>query len=183
MLTKEEILANKTIFLDTNKTYDILTDDLLEFLNDDLFLAPASTNLDMYGCYPGGLVKHIINSCKYSVLLNDLLPKDVKVDKKSIVKCAFILHIGKTFMFVENKNEWSKKTLGKIYDFNPNILVMKGNQRSIYYATNYGVKLTDVEYNAIINQDNDNTFYMDTLSLIIKQGVETSILVEKNGKK
>jgi hypothetical protein len=184
MLDKEQILKNKEIFLDVNKTYDILTQELLEFLGENLFLSPATTNLSMFGCYPGGLMNHMINSCRYSVKMNDLLPQDKRIDKKDIVRCSFILHIGKTFLYVDNKNDWAKKTLGKIYDFNPELMIMKGNHRSVYYANSYGVKLSEIEYNAIITQDNENNENNDDiLAFLLKKGVEMSILIEKNGNK
>ena len=56
MLNKEQIEKNKQKLLDTSDKYDVLTPELLKFLGDDFFVSPASTTLDMYGAYPGGLL-------------------------------------------------------------------------------------------------------------------------------
>lgn len=183
MLDKEQILKNKEVFLELNTKYKIFTKELLDFLGENLFLSPATTNLDMFGCYPGGLMQHMINSCKHSITLNDMLPENLRINKTTIIKCSFITHIGKVFLYVENKNEWSKKTLGKIYEFNNDLIIMKGNHRSVYYANRYGIELTENEYNAIINQDNENNYNEDILTFLLKKGIEMAILIEKNGNK
>ena len=61
MLTEERILQNKNFFLEKNKEYNILPVELINFLGDDLFIAPATTSKDMYYAYPGGLISFIIN--------------------------------------------------------------------------------------------------------------------------
>lgn len=182
MLSVKQILQNKDTFLSTNKTYNVLTDELLNFLGENLYTAPATTNLDMFGCYPGGLLKHMITSCTYSIHINNLLPENLRLDKTSIVRCAFITHIGKVFLYKENTNEWSKKTLKKMYEFNNDLVSMKANERAVYYATNYGVKLTEIEYQAIIAQESENKMPLDNLAIIIKQGIEMSILIDKSNK-
>lgn len=188
MLTVSQIESNITKFEEKNIEYNIFTKELSEFLGRDYYIAPASTHLDMFGCYPGGLLQHSFKACKYAVQINDLLPEHLKQDKISLIKCVFLSQIGKTFLFIENKNEWQIKNMGKLYDFNNSIVSMKNGERSVYYALQYGVKLNETEYQAIINSDKDPEdkqakFFSQPLTQIMRQGFELAIMEDKNVKK
>lgn len=188
MITAEQIESNKKKFLDTNIKYKIFTDELLDFLGDDFFIAPASTSLDMYGCFPGGLVSHCFKAAKYSVKTNELLPESMRVETSSILRCIFLSQIGKTFMFKPNPSEWHRKNLGKLYEFTEQEVSMKAGERAVYYATAHGVKLTEDEFQSIMNSDKESDDKMakyrsGTLSNVIRVGFELSILEEKNGQK
>jgi hypothetical protein len=86
MLNVEQLESNKNKFKETNKKYSIFSESLENFLGDDFYTAPATTTLDMYGCYPGGLLNHCFKACKYAVKTNELLPEKMRVDVKSILK-------------------------------------------------------------------------------------------------
>ena len=70
---KEKILKNKEKFNKTNETYNILSENLLEFLGEDLYSAPASNMESMYNAFPGGLIDYILTVTKYGINLNDIL--------------------------------------------------------------------------------------------------------------
>jgi hypothetical protein len=188
MLTIEQLEQNKKKFKETNKKYSILTQELEDFLGEDFYTSPATTMLDMYGSYPGGLLNNCLKAAKYSIKINDLLPDNVKSNPVSILKCIFISQIGKVFLFKPNKNDWQIKNQGKMYEFNEELVSLKVGERSVYYATKYGVSLTEEEYQAILNTDKDSDdkqakYYSENLTHVIKMGFELSILEEKNGKK
>lgn len=189
MLTTQQLESNKQKFLETNNKYKIFTQELLDFLGDEFYVAPASPMLDMVGCYPGGLLNHLIKACKYAVQINDLLPEPIKQNKDSIIKCVFLSQIGKVFMFKPNPSEWHRKNLGKMYEFSDDLVSLKTGERSAYYAINYGVKLKENEFQAIINQDKDETdkqakYYSESLTNIVKQGIELATIDEKeHGKR
>lgn len=188
MLTTPQLEANKTKFIETNEKYNVFTKELEEFLGDAFYTAPASTTLDKYGCYPGGLLNHLIKACKYTIKLNELLPDFLKQDKTEIVRVIFLSQIGKVFMFCPNDNEWERNKLGKMYDF-CDIVRLKVGERSLVYSLNHGVKLNERECQAIVNQDKDNDdkmakYFSEPLTQIIRQGFDLAILEEKeNGKK
>ena len=189
MLTKEQIEKNKKFFIQTNEKYKIFLPELVNFLGDDFFVAPASPRIDMFGCYPGGLVDHLIKVCKYTVHLNELLPEAIRNDKATIIKVSFLSQIGKTFLFKMNDSEWHCKTLGKMYEYKDEkeLTAMTVGERSIFYATKYGTQLTDDEYQAIINSDKPNSesfirWNAKPLSHILQLGFEMAILEERNGK-
>ena len=62
MLTTKKIEQNKTTFIETNEKYGIMTKELLDFLGEDLFIAPSTSSLNMTGSYPGGLLQITIRA-------------------------------------------------------------------------------------------------------------------------
>lgn len=186
MLTAEQLEQNKKKFIETNVKYSIFTQELVDFLGDDFFTAPATTMSDMYGCYPGGLLNTCLKTAKYAIKVNELLPEKMRSKTSSILKCVFISQIGKVFLFKLNKNDWQVKNQGKFYEFNEDLTSLKVGERSVYYATKHGVNFTEEEFQAILNTDKDSDdkqakYYSENLTHIIKMGFELSILEEKNG--
>lgn len=187
MLNAKQIESNKKKLLELNVEHKIFTPELLEFLGEEFFVCPASTSTDMYGAYPGGLIHHLFRMCKYSIELNELLPEQMMVEKSKIIKTVILSQIGKVNLFKPNESEWHRINLGKLYEYNDDIISLSIGQRSIYYATQYGVKLEDEVFQAIIGVDSGesrkNKWSTEPLSHIIKLGFEMALLVEKHGKK
>ncbi len=187
MLTIPQLEHNKAKFIETNEKYNIMTKELVEFLGDGLYTSPASTRLTMVGCYPGGLLNHTIKACKYSIKVNEILPEALRQPVPTIVKTVFLSQIGKVFMYCLTENDSTKKQ-GQMYDFCDDIVRLRVGERSAYYAINHGVKLTEEEYQAILNLDKDDEdkmakYFSSSLTSIIKWGFELAVLEEKNGKK
>ena len=86
MLSITQLENNQKKFKETNLKYNIFTKELEEFLGDAFYTSPASSSLNMIGCYPGGLLHHIIKACRYSIKLNEILPDGLKQPVESIVK-------------------------------------------------------------------------------------------------
>jgi hypothetical protein len=181
---KDNILKNKQTFLEKNELYSILTDELVKYLGEDLFTAPASTMKSLHNAFPGGLVDHILKTTKYAIGINRLLPKGMEVDSQSIVKVCFLHQIGKTYLYKWCESEWHRNNQGKMYDFNEELTSMKVGERSVYYAMKYGVTLSEEEYQSIVNydksdDDKQSKWYGSTLSTILKQANELAIIEEK----
>mgnify|MGYP003656185534 FL=1 len=70
---KDKVLKNKEKFLETNEKYGVLSVELLKYLGEDLFTAPASNMESMYNANPGGLVDYILTVTKYGINLNSIL--------------------------------------------------------------------------------------------------------------
>lgn len=185
MLTIPQLEHNKAKFLETNEKYGIMTKELVDFLGDGLYTSPASTRLTMVGCYPGGLLNHIIKACKYAIKVNEVLPETLRQPVSTIVKTVFLAQIGKVFMYCLSDGG---KPQGQMYDFCDDTVRLRVGERSAYYAINHGVKLTEEEYQAILNLDKDDEdkmarYFSSPLTSIIKWGFELAVLEEKNGKK
>lgn len=182
---KDKVLKNKEKFLETNETYGILSIELLKYLGDNLFAAPASTMESMYNAYPGGLVDYILKVTKYGINLNNILPKNLQVDKDSLIKVCFLHQIGKTFLFDLCTSEWHRKNQGKMYEYNEDLVSMRVSERSIYYCMDNNVKLTEEEYQSILNydkgdDDKQSKWYGSTLSTLLRQANELAIMECKN---
>jgi hypothetical protein len=188
MLSAAQLEFNRDKFIETNLKYNIFTQELVDYLGVEFFTAPATTTTTMYGCYPGGLLHNTIRACNYSIKLNELLPKSLKLEVGSIVKSVFLSQIGKVFLYCPNQNKWQRENLGKLYDFCNDEVKLRVGERSVYLALKYNVQLNETEYQAILNLDKENDdkqakYFSETLSQIIKMGFDLAIMEEKNGKK
>ena len=185
MLTITQLEKNQKIFKDSNLKYNIFTKELEEFLGDDFYTSPASSSSNMIGCYPGGLLQHLIKVCTYAIKVNETVPDQLKQPVDSIVRTVFLSQIGKVFMFLLKDGVINPS---KPYDFNDDIVRMHVGERSVYYALTHGVKLNENECQAILNIEKDNDdkmarYFSEPLTQIIKIGIELAIMEEKNGKK
>lgn len=188
MISLEKLEKNKKKFREVNDEYKIFTNELETFLGDNFYISPASPSVDQYGCYPGGLLDHLIKVCKYSLLINDILPEKIKIKKEKIIKIVFLSQIGKVFLFTENPSEWHRINQGKLYIYNNKEgVALKVGERSVYYAFKHGVSLEEDEYQAILNIDKESDdkmskWYSSITSQILKQAFELALIEEKYGK-
>lgn len=183
-LTKEIKDNNKTLFLDTNKKYGILTDDILSAMGDTLFECPASTMLDLHNACEGGLVDHILRVAKYAANINKFLPEFSKQEVTSIIKVAFIAELGKIGLYEKETSDWHIKNMGRIYNFKKDVVSMRVTERSLYLANQYGIQLKDYEFSAIANYDKDDSdkqsyWHGDILGIICKMANRLAIEEEK----
>jgi hypothetical protein len=184
MLTITQLEKNQKRFIETNQKYNIFTKELEEFLGDDFYKAPASSSSNMIGCYPGGLLHFLNKACSYAIKVNEVLPDHLKQPPETIVRVVFLSQIGKVFMFTlkEGGNP------ARPYDFNNDIVRMHVGERSVYYALTHGVKLSEIEYQAILNIEKDGDdkqakYFSEPLTEVIRHGFALATMVEKNGGK
>lgn len=151
-LTKEKIIKNFKKFYTTGEKYGFLTENLKEFLGQDLMTAPASTMKSLHNAFEGGLIAHTLLVTKYAVSINEMLPENLKVNLESLIKVCCLHQIGKAKLYLPSNEDWRIKR-GEMYIFNEELISMRVGERSIMYCSSNGVKLTDEEYVAIINFD------------------------------
>lgn len=183
-LTKEKIIKNFKKFYSTGEKYNFLTEDLKEFLGQDLMTAPASTMKNLHNAFEGGLVAHVLLVTKYAISINEMLPEELKVDQASLIKVCCLHQIGKTRLYTPCLSEWHRENQGKMYEFNDELISMRVGERSAYYALSNGVKLTEEEFQAIVNFDKEDDdkmakWHSTMLSTVLKQANELAIKEEK----
>ena len=183
MLTEDKIKKNAAKFFSTSEKYNCLTPKLLDVLGVEIIDAPASTRTDINNAFPGGLIDHILKVTKYCVSLNEVIPEAQKLDLSSLIKVAMIHQLGKVNLFVKLDSPWHNER-GMMYEFNDKLVSMKVGERSAYLALSNGVELTDVEYQAIVNFDKDDTdkqakFHNSMLGDILKSANTLAINEEK----
>ncbi|MCK5343115.1 MAG: hypothetical protein KAR20_06910, partial [Candidatus Heimdallarchaeota archaeon] len=71
------------------------------------------------------------------------------------------------------------------YEYNEELISMRVSERSIYYCMDNNVKLTEEEYQSILNydkgdDDKQSKWYGSTLSTLLRQANELAIMECKN---
>ena len=187
LLSKEQLIKNLDIFSNTNEKYKIFTDELLDYLtNNGLFDCPASTSLNLHNCFPGGLIDHIIRVGRFSTKINELLSNTLKQEVESIIKVVFLHSIGKVGLYEEQESKWHRDNLGSYYQYaTEDKVTMKIGERSAYLAMKYDIKLSDFEYQAVINssknleEDLQAKYFSDPLTIILRQGISLAAIEEQ----
>ncbi len=155
-LGTDKIIANAQKYFDTANKLKFMTDELTAFLGQDFIKAPASTTESLHNAFEGGLIDHLLRVTSYAVKFNNSLPENEKVDQDSLIKVCLLHQIGKARLYTPNESEWHKKNLGKMYNFNEELVSMRVSDRSAIYALSNGVKLTEEEFQAIVMFDRED---------------------------
>jgi len=107
----------------------------------------------------------------------------MQVTKQSLIKVVYLHQIGKCNLYVPNTSQWHRDKLGQMYEFNEDITSMRVGERSVFYALNYGVKLTDEEFAAIVNHDKVDDamaeWHNSIIGEVLKVANKLAILEEK----
>jgi len=182
MLEKDKITGNAAKFFKTGETYSFMTEELMTFLGAGFIGAPASTMTSLHNAFEGGLIDHLLRTTAYAVKINKTLPEHMQVSTKSIITVGCLFQIGKAHSYTPCKSDWHRKNQGKMYEFVDQISMRIG-ERSVMYATQHGVELTEEEYQAIFNFDKEEDaqakWHSEPLSVILKQANELAIMEEK----
>jgi hypothetical protein len=188
MIKQEQIVKNTKKYFQTAQEQGFMTEELMAFLGENFIKAPASTMSDLHNAFEGGLIDHLLRVTKYAVSINEtILPENLKLQKKDIIKVCFLHQIGKAHLYIPCTSEWHIKNQGKMYDFNDSLTSMRVGERSAHYALNNGVTLTEEEYQAIINFDKDDNdkqakYHNSLLGDLLKMANQLAITEEKNQK-
>lgn len=182
-LKAEQIAKNTRKYFQTATDLGFMNEDLMTFLGEDIIKAPASTMKSLHNAFEGGLIDHLLTVTKYAVNFNNSLPEDERVNQESLIKVCFLHQIGKAKMYKPCLSEWHRNNQGKMYEFNEDIVSMRVGERSLHYAFSHGVKLTDVEFSAILMFDKSDDkmaeYHNSTLGDLLKSASVFAIKHEK----
>jgi len=183
-LEQEKIVSNTKKYFETASKLGFMNEGLMAFLGEDFIKAPATSMADYHNAFEGGLIDHLLNVAKYSVLINNSLPESERVNQTSLLKVCFLHQIGKSKLYTPCTSEWHRKNQGKMYEFNEELTSMRVGERSVYYATSNGITFTDEEYVAILNfdkmDDRMSEYHNSMVGELLKMG---SVLAIKNEQK
>ena len=135
--------------------------------------------------FKGGLIAHLLLTAKYAISINETLPTSLKQTKSTLLKVSFLHQIGKAKLYSnESIDAWQTKR-GINYTFNESVVSMRVGERSAIYALSNGVKLTEAEFQAIVNHDKEDSdsqsrWYTETLGVILRMANNLAILEEKD---
>ena len=159
--------------------------ELLDKLGERLVMCPASPRENQYGCYPGGLVEHTLETTAMMRTLVDVYSIDIPV--ASLLKVGLLHEIGKVGnltqdYFVDQISEWHREKLGQLYKYNEDISKMSVSHRTLFLLQHFGVTLTSDEWLAVQlasgSHFEENRFYVGnepSLALILQQAKQAVI--------
>ena len=159
--------------------------ELLDKLGERLVMCPASPREDQPGCYPGGLIEHMLETTVVMRTLNDAYALEVPIS--SILKVGLLHAIGKVGnltqdYFVDQPSDWHREKLGQLFKYNEEIPRMSVSHRTLFLLQHFGVTLTSDEWLAIQlaagSHFEENRFYVGSepsLALILQQAKQAVI--------
>ena len=159
VLTAEQIKANYDVLLNGIEKYvgGVRKDKFIEFytkLDDRIALLPASHKKAYHNCFPGGYVDHVVRvitaAFKLHTLWQEMGSKDTYTEEELFVS-ALNHDLGKIGSLEEvsvfpSTDEWRKKNLGEMYQYNKKLAYMSVPDRSIKLLVDHDIKLTENEW-------------------------------------
>lgn len=128
--------------------------DMLAHMGERAAVAPASSRLEFHNAFPGGLVDHSLRVLARTIDLAAALK--VRVPKESLIISAIFHDWGKVGTldkdyYVYQDSDWHRKR-GQIYTVDESIR-MPNAQLGLFVMSQFGVKLTEDEYLAVLLND------------------------------
>jgi len=159
--------------------------ELLDKLGERLVMCPGSPRDDQYGCYPGGLVEHALET---TAMMRSLVEAySVDIPTASILRVGLLHEIGKVgnlsqAYFVDQVSDWHREKLGQLYKYNEEIPKMSVSHRTLFLLQHFGITLTSDEWLAIQlasgSHFEENRFYVGSepsLALVLQHAKQAVI--------
>ena len=162
-LTAEYIQMNWGKFIGYINTYisDPRREKLIEFYKkheEEIIMMPASHKKAYHNAFPGGYIDHVNRVVECALQLHSVWDKmgadTTTYTVEELVFAAINHDLGKMgdgeeYAHIPSKDEWRKKNMGEMYQFNKKIAYMSVPDRSIFLLTQAGIKLSYNEHLAI----------------------------------
>lgn len=179
MINEETVKRNFEKYTEALEKLSIDTESLYTTLNSNIILAPSSLTTEFYGAFDGGLIDYSMRVANYMVRLNKQFPEDMRLKQDSLLRVALLHAISYSQIMVKNKSDWHRKNLGKEYEFRNDLVSMTTGERSAKIIVDSGIRLTDEEYQAILNynkeDDKQSKYYSSLLGYILKMAITMAI--------
>tara|TARA_R100001443_G_scaffold117436_1_gene142655 strand:+ start:1481 stop:2254 length:774 start_codon:yes stop_codon:yes gene_type:complete len=161
-LSAEQIQSNWEKMLGYINTYisDPRREKLIEFYKkheEEIMLMPASHKKAYHNAFPGGYVDHVNRVIEAALEFNKtwlMFGAEENYTVEELVFSALNHDLGKlgdedNYAHMPSKDEWRKKNLGEMYQFNDALSFMSVPERSIKLLVDNDIKLTKNEWLAI----------------------------------
>ena len=179
-------LKNYELFLKKLNQLGIDTTKLAEEYGELLAEATFSVNSENGLAFDGALIDTILYKLTpYAVKINDLFPKEIQVDKVSLVKVCLLHQIAKAVRLVKNENEWEIKNRGLAYTYAKKKPSIRTGLHSLVIAQNCGIQFTPEEAEAMTVNDRDLSddqarWHSSLMASIVRQASEMVYLEANN---
>lgn len=135
------------------------------------FTCPASSKKEYHSSYPGGLVVHSLNVYRNLRKLNQTF--NCQFSEESMLIVSLFHDIGKASAcdltnphYLPSEQEWQLNK-GWMYQYNENDVYMPNHVRSMFILSQFNIKLTPEEYQAIYL--NDGMYISENKSFALKE--------------
>lgn len=202
MLTIEKINSNFVAYTKRLEKYGVYSEEMMNDMGDLIKDASFGMQEESGAAYQGSMIDVVLNTlCKIGYEINEkcfggtdkVEHPLMKVNLDMLMRVLLLQHIAKCEMFVPQREQyWIRK--GKLYEFNDKLDItgMKLGERSLYLCQKYGIKLNEVEYDAMKSidktDDDKSLFFISPLAAIVRAAnmftnIELRAKWEKNNKK
>ena len=161
-LSAEQIQSNWEKFIGYINTYisDPRREKVLAFykkFEDDLVLMPASHKTAYHNAFPGGYIDHVNRVIEGALAINKTWVEFGTEQNYTIEELVFSamnhdlgkMGNGEEMAYLPSKDDWRKKNLGEMYQYNKKLAYMSVPDRSIKLLVDHDIKLTENEWMCI----------------------------------
>lgn len=138
----------------TDRFEDENINNMIDNLGERLVTAPANARNTDKGCEAGGLIKNTLEILKLSRMIDAATGKEC--NQKTLYKIVVLHNIGtigtvEKDLYLPQDSSWHLEKLGLVYKINPKLLDMDKTDLTFQLLSNYGITLTNEEYQAILS--------------------------------
>jgi len=161
-LSAEQIQSNWEKMLGYINAYisDPRREKLIEFYKkheEEIMLMPASHKKAYHNSFPGGYVDHVNRVIEGALATNKIWVEfgaEQNYTVEELVFSALNHDLGKlgeedNYAHIPSQDEWRKKNLGEMYQYNKKLAYMSVPDRSIKLLIDHDIKLTENEWMCI----------------------------------
>lgn len=194
-LTEEKKNLNFVLWTKKLKEYNCYSESLINELGDNIKNGSFNMNESNGGCYEGSLINVILsNLCTVGYHINEFAfglnekgrrnHQFLNVNTEMLMRILLLQHISKSELFISQTENW-KKNKGFFYDYNGDLdTQLKVGERSAFLCMKHGIKLSEVEYEAMTIIDKEEKAFnthMNPLTLLVKV-INQLVMVELQTK-
>ena len=128
--------------------------ELIEENAERLAVAPANARNTDSNAIAGGLIKDTLQILKTARMIDAATGK--QCDPRTLYKIVVLHNIGtlgtkSDDLFLPQDSDWHFEKLGMVYKINPKLVGQDRTDLTFQFLSNYGVKLIEEEYHAILS--------------------------------
>lgn len=182
MINEETMNVNFTQWVKRLQRYNCYSEEMVNEMGDAITKASFAMSEECGSAYEGSMLDVVLKKlCKFAYDLNLMFGGDeskqidashptLAVNQEMLMRVLLLQHIAKAEMFIpETEKYWIGR--GNLYKFAKTDATLKCGERSAYICQKYGIKLNELEYEAmrIIDRDDEKTtMYENPLAFIVK---------------
>jgi hypothetical protein len=175
-------LANYELYLKKLNQLNVYTTKLAEDFGEKLADATFSVSNENGLAYDGALINTILYKLTpYAIKINDLFPKELQVDKSSLVKVCLLHQIAKAVRIIPNDNQWEIEKRRLLYKYDGNLPSIRTGLHSVSMCIECGIPLTAEEIEVITINDRDLSddqarWHASVMATLVRQANELTYI-------